>query len=164
MAASPPISSQPVAEGVEPGKSPWRAARPDPPAKGLPGHSSETPHLSFLVLFLRTFSPGFLNDVPTVTKLVNSYAYTCTCTHSMQYVHAHMYTQAHAHTRVHPHTIQNMHTRASMHTHAHSSTSMCKGMYTHTHTRMCTHAYHTHVLARVCTHMHRHMAPRGIPH
>lgn len=68
---------------MELGKSFWRVVRFDSLVKGLFGYSLEIFYFSFFVLFLRTFSSGFLNDVFIVIKLVNSYAYICICIYSM---------------------------------------------------------------------------------
>lgn len=51
-------------------------ARPDPRAKGPWWHSSEITYLNYLILVLKILSLGFLNDVPTVAELINTYAHT----------------------------------------------------------------------------------------
>ena len=86
LPASPPISFQPGGEGGEPGSSPQR----DP----LCGTSSGVTQVHVLVLFLKTLSLGFLDDVPALVELVHR------CAHNLQYTCTRTCTQACTH-RVH---------------------------------------------------------------
>lgn len=71
----------------------WRGGSREAAPRGTPpcGASSGVTQVHVLVLFLKTLSLGFLDDVPALVELVNMYAhslpYTCTrtctqaCTH-----------------------------------------------------------------------------------
>lgn len=89
LPASPPVSFQPGVEGGKPGSGPQR----DPPC----GASSGVTQVHVLVLFLKTLSLGFLDDVPALVELVNRHA------HNLQYTRTHTCTQACTHS-THRHT------------------------------------------------------------